>query len=81
MIDPIKEQVIREMDKQGIKKRLIARQLNVSRNTVDKVLKTQTARPSIRKSGYDQHIEQVRELFGECQCNVVRLQEELAARA
>jgi len=80
MIDPIKEQVIREMDKQGIKKRLIARQLNVSRNTVDKVLKTQAARPSIRKSGYDQHIEQVRELFGECQCNVVRVQEELAAR-
>jgi transposase len=68
------------MDKQGIKKRLIARQLNVSRNTVDRVLKTQAALSLIRKSGYDQHIEQVRELFGECQCNVVRVQEELAAR-
>jgi transposase len=80
MIDPIKEQVIREMDKQGVKKRMIARQLNVSRNTVDRVLKTQATLSSIRKSGYDQHIEQVRELFGECQCNVVRVQEELAAR-
>jgi transposase len=81
MIDPIKEQVIREMAKQGIAKRMIAKQLKVARNTVDRVLATAAARPSISKeSGYDQYIGQVRELFRDCQGNVVRVQEELAAR-
>ena len=46
-----------------------------------KVLATATARPSVSKeSGYDRHIEYVRELFRDCQGNVVRVQEELAAR-
>ena len=67
MIDPIKEQVIREMAKQGIAKRMIAKQLKVARNTVDRVLETAVARPSVSKeSGYDQHIGQVRELFRDC---------------
>jgi len=48
---------------------------------VDKVLETAAVRPPISKeSKYDQHIEQVRELFRDCQGNVVRIQEELAAR-
>lgn len=48
---------------------------------MDKVLETAAARPSVSKeSGYDQHIEQVRELFLDCQGNIVRVQEELAAR-
>ena len=81
MIDPIKEQVIREMAKQGIAKRMIAKQLKVARNTVDRVLETAVARPSVSKeSGYDQHIGHVRELFHDCQGNVVRVQEELCAR-
>ena len=81
MIDPIKEQVIREMAKQGITKRMIAKQLKVARNTVDRVLETAAARPSVSKeSGYDQHIGQVRELFRDCQGNVVRVQEELSTR-
>ena len=81
MIDPIKEQVIREMAKHGIAKRMIAKQMKVGRNTVDRVLATEAVRPPVSKeSGYDQHIEQVRELFRDCQGNVVRVQEELAAR-
>ncbi|MCG2747464.1 MAG: hypothetical protein L6365_08035 [Desulfobulbaceae bacterium] len=60
---------------------MIAKQLKVSRNTVDKVLETTAARPKVsKKSGYDQHIGQVRELFRECQGNIVRVQEELVAR-
>ena len=48
---------------------------------MDKVLETPAARPPINKeSGYDRHIEQVRELFAECKGNIVRVQEELAAR-
>ena len=81
MINPIKEQVIREMAKHGIKIRMIARQLKISRNTVDKVLESTEARPPVRKeSGYEQHIEKIRELFGLCQGNVVRVGEELTAR-
>jgi transposase len=81
MIDPSKEQVIREMAKQGIPKRLIAKQLHVARNTVDRVLATEAVRPAVSKeSGYDQYIEHVRELFRDCRGNVVRVQEELAAR-
>jgi transposase len=81
MIDPVKEQLIREMHNQGMKKREIARQLKVSRHTVDQVLKAPTIRPRVSKeSEYDQYIEQVRELFQECQANVVRVREELAAR-
>lgn len=48
---------------------------------MDKVLKTETVRPSASKaSEYDQHIEHVRGLFRDCQGNVVRVQEELVAR-
>lgn len=48
---------------------------------MDRVLETAAARPSVSKdSGYDQHIGQVRELFRDCQGNVVRVQEELLAR-
>ena len=46
-----------------------------------KVLETTVARvPISKESGYDGHIEYVRELFRDCQGNVVRVQEELAAR-
>ena len=81
MIKPNQEQVIKEMASNGIKKRLIARQLKISRNTVDKVLKTADVRGAINKeSAYDQHIERVRELFAICRGNGVRVQEELLAR-
>ena len=74
MIDPIKEQVIREMAKQGIAKRMIAKQMKIARNTVDRVLATAAARPPVSKeSGYDPHIQQVRELFRDCQGNAGRV--------
>lgn len=41
---------------------------------------TEVRAPISKESGYDQHIEQVRELFSACQGNVVRVQEELVAR-
>lgn len=48
---------------------------------MDKVLETATVRAPISKeSAYDGQIEHVRELFRDCQGNVVRVQEELAAR-
>ena len=73
--------MILEMAKQGIAKRMIAKQLKIARNTVDRVLETEAGRPSVSKeSRYDQHIGQVRELFRDCQGNVVRVQEELTAR-
>lgn len=55
--------------------------LKVSRNTVARVLAAPAARPSASKeSGYEQHLPQLKELFQECRGNVVRVQEELAAR-
>jgi len=48
---------------------------------VDKVLKTEAARGAISKaSEYDQHLDKIRQLFHDCQGNVVRVQEELAGR-
>lgn len=48
---------------------------------MDRVLETSTDRPPISKeSGYEEHMKQIRELFRDCQGNVVRVQEELAAR-
>jgi len=81
MIEPIKEQLIRELNKQGVSQRTITRQLAVSRNTVSRILRETDIRAAPGKeSRYDQHLEQVRELFRECQGNVVRVQEELVAR-
>lgn len=48
---------------------------------MDKVLKTEAARGAISKaSEYDQHLDKIRQLFHDCQGNVVRVQEELAGR-
>ena len=81
MIPPIKEELIKELNKQGTSQRSIAKQLAVSRTTVSKVLASPETRPTPdRESKYDQYIEPVRELFATCLGNVVRVQEELAAR-
>lgn len=81
MIDPVKERLVRDLANQGVGKRAIARQLGISRNTVRKILAGPGVRAATqRKSRYEQHIEEVRELFRECRGNVVRVQEELLER-
>jgi transposase len=81
MLKPIKEQLIRELYKNGVSKRAIARQLGIARDTVKKVLAVDNIRmPAGRDSRYEHHIDQIRELFTLCTGNVVRVQEELASR-
>lgn len=78
MIKPIKEELIKELHKQGTSRRGIARQLGISRTTINKVISSPATRPVPNKnSKYDQHVEQVREHFTECKGNVVRVQEKL----
>ena len=81
MIEPIKEQLIRELRKNGVSKRAIARQLNVARDTVKRVFAVDCIRTSAgRDSGYEKYMDQVRELFTLCAGNVVRVREELSRR-
>ena len=81
MIEPITEELIRELARQGVSRRETAKKLNVSRNTVRKVLESETTRPvPNRESIYATHLPLIRNLFQQCRGNVVRVQEELAAR-
>ena len=81
MIEPIKEELIKELNKQGASQRAIAKHLAISRTTVIKVLSSPEIRPTPSKnSKYDQYIDQVREHFSQCKGNVVRVQEELLAQ-
>ncbi len=81
MIKPIIEQLIIELDKNGVSKRTIARQLKISRNTISRVLAQKGTRPAPEKeSQYECHLPDIRELFNLCNGNVVRVQEELKAR-
>ena len=81
MIEPITEELIRELARQGVSLRETAKKLNISRNTVRKVLESETTRPAPnRESIYATHLPLIRNLFQECRGNVVRVQEELAAR-
>jgi len=78
MIEPIKEDLIKELFKQGMSKRAIAKHLKISRTTINKVISNPETRPSPNKSSkYDPYIDQVREYFNECKGNVVRVQEKL----
>lgn len=81
MIEPIKEQLIKELDKQGVSQRTIAKQMAVSRNTVSKILQQTDVRPApVKDSRYEQYLDLIKELFRDCKGNVVRVQEELLSR-
>lgn len=80
MITPACRQIILEMAEKDVGVRNIARTLKVSRNTVRKVLANADTPAPAKESQYGKHLPIIKELFRECRGNMVRVQEELAAR-
>jgi transposase len=81
MIEPLTETLVRELLKHGTSQRKIAKQLGISRNTVGKIVAGGDNRPApLKVSSHEQHLTKIKELFGLCEGNVVRVQEELAGR-
>ena len=80
MITPACRQLILEMAEKDAGIRNIARTLKVSRNTVRKVLAKGGTPGQTKESQYEQHIPVIKDLFRECQGNIVRVQEELESR-
>jgi len=81
MIDPITEALIRKLAQKGVGQRETAKKLKIARNTIRKVLESDTTRPAPeRESVHMNHLPLIRSLFQQCRGNVVRVQEELLAR-
>lgn len=81
MIDPITEALIRKLAQKGVGQRETAKKLKISRNTIRKILESETTRPAPqRESIHSNQLPLIRSLFQECRGNVVRVQEELFAR-
>jgi len=83
MIDSdLRRTVLRLRHEKGWAKRKIARALGMSRNSVRKVLNRGTdAVPALEREQLGSpHLEVICELFNECEGNLVRVREELAAR-
>ncbi|RPJ15015.1 MAG: IS21 family transposase [Deltaproteobacteria bacterium] len=81
MIDPSKEELIRELARNGSSQRKIAELLKISRNTVQRVLDSPATRPAPkRESRYADHLPIIKDLLQQCRGNLVRVQEELVTR-
>jgi transposase len=81
MLSQAQRAAILELDAQQVSKREIARVLNVSRLTVRKVLRSNSAQvPTVpRSEKAEPYRQQILELLHTCQGNLVRVQEELTA--
>jgi len=82
MLSQAQRTTILQLHAQGVGKREIARVLKVSRLTVRKVLRSNSIQvPSLlRPEKAEPYRQQILELLQRCQGNLVRVQEELAAR-
>lgn len=81
MIEPSKEELIRELAGNGSSQREIAKLLKISRNTVRRILDSPTTRQAPkRESRYACHLPIIKDLLQQCRGNLVRVKEELAAR-
>lgn len=81
MLDPMTRTAILHLHREGHGARTIARAVGVSRTTVKRVLAQGQAEPPpiVRPELLAAHREQIRELFGRCKGNRVRVHEELRA--
>jgi transposase len=70
---------ILELYQKGLSKRRIARLLQIARNTVSKVIASQSRQPSpiLRSEKAEAHREEILELYRHCKGNLVRVHEEL----
>ena len=83
MIDSdLRRTILRLRHDKGWGKRKIAKALGLSRNSVRTILNhgTDVVPPLEREQLASPHLEVIRELYDECEGNLVRVQEELAAR-
>jgi transposase len=82
MLSQSQRTTILELNAQGVSKREIARVLNLSRLSVRKVLRSNSAQvPTLpRPEKAEPYRPQILELLNTCKGNLVRVQEELAAR-
>ena len=82
MLSQAQRTAILELAAQGVSQREIARLLSVSRLTLRKVLRSNSAQvPTLSRPEKAQpYRQQILELWGPCKGNLVRVQEELAAR-
>lgn len=81
MLSQQQRAAILELQAQGVSKREMARALNLSRLTVRKILRTNSAEvpPILRPEKAEPYRQQILELMQSCQGNLVRVREELAA--
>ncbi len=81
MLDEGQRTAIFELQKKGASIRQIARALGISRGVVRKVLRSGTTEvpPLTREEKGESYLEQIRELYGTCEGNLVRVHEELRA--
>lgn len=75
MIDNEIKEAILSLNQRGIKIRQISRILNISRNTVRRVLRGQWQEAPLRASRYEEMAPIIQELFKTCKGNAVRVQE------
>ena len=81
MLSRSQRTAILELHRKGVGKRRIAKALRVSRQAVDKVIRSQSAVPPliIRAEKAEPHRQEILELYAFCQGNLVRVHEELLA--
>jgi hypothetical protein len=81
MLSQSQRTAILELHRKGVGTRQIARALRVSRQTVDKVILSQSIVPPpiIRVEKAESHRQEIMELYASCQGNLVRVHEELLA--
>lgn len=82
MLERSLRETILELFKKDVSKRRIARLLKISRNTVGKIIESQTALPPriVRPERVEPYRDEIPELYSTCQGNLVRVHEELQAQ-
>ena len=68
------------MNQKKVGVREISRTLKISRNTVRDVIKKGAVTKTAKRTKNDEHIPIIKDLFRECQGNMVRVREELESR-
>jgi transposase len=67
------------LSRQGYGVRRVARELNLSRNSVRRVIQSGVVEPAMaeRRSQLEEHVEEIRNFYDECEGNLVRVHEKL----
>lgn len=79
MLDKDTRTAILTLSGKGYGVRHIARELQISRNSVRRVIHSPVAEPAMapRTSQLEEHLEEIRQLYAECKGNLVRVRENL----